>query len=318
MKFIDLFGGIGGFSLGMERSGHECAGYYEWDKYCVQIYNRNFRTDYKPTDITKLDAGEIPDFGCLCAGFPCQPFSIAGKRQGFQDIRGTLFAEIVRITEAKRPGLLFLENVKGLLNHDNGETFATILHSLSELGYALEWEVLNSKNFGVPQNRERVFIIGHLGEGCPEAVFPVGQGSKDIIQVGKNKEGQEDVAWALRGRDYKDGTNFVYEKELIELTEIPQPASIDMYHFQHGEKRPWTSRVMFDGNHATLQAGSSHGLINNNRIRRLTPTECERLQGFPDGWTEGVSDTQRYKMLGNAVTVNVIEEIAKRLTEVLE
>lgn len=205
MKFIDLFGGIGGFSLGMERSGHECAGYYEWDKYCVQIYNRNFRTNYKPTDITKLDAKEIPDFGCLCAGFPCQPFSIAGKRQGFQDIRGTLFAEIVRIAEAKRPGLLFLENVKGLLNHDNGETFATILHSLSELGYALEWEVLNSKNFGVPQNRERVFIIGHLGEGCPRAVFPVGQGSKDIIQVGKNKEGQEDVAWSLRGRVFKYG-----------------------------------------------------------------------------------------------------------------
>ena len=145
------------------NDGAICAGYYEFDKYAVKTYNKNFKTNWKPTDITKLHASEVPQHDLLCAGFPCQSFSIAGKRKGFEDTRGTLFFDICRIAKHHRTPLLFLENVKGLLSHDEGLTFRTILQTLSELGYSIKWEVLNSKHFGVPQNRERVFIIGHLG-----------------------------------------------------------------------------------------------------------------------------------------------------------
>jgi len=189
MRYIELFGGIGGFSYGIgkaynnsktsfkrnkevreyssnirKRDGwkstlynkFQCVGYYEIDKYAVQTYNKNFGTNYKPTDITKLHAKDIPEHDILCTGFPCQSFSIAGKRKGFEDTRGTLFFDICRIASFHRTPLLFLENVKGLLSHDEGRTFATILKTLSELGYSVEWQVLNSKYFGVPQNRERV------------------------------------------------------------------------------------------------------------------------------------------------------------------
>src|SRR3990167_10841562 len=162
MRFVELFGGIGGFSLAMEREGFKCVGYYEIDKYAVKTYNKNFGTSYEPTDIRGVKADNIPDHEVLCAGFPCQSFSIAGERLGFKDTRGTLFFEVARIIKRKQPQIVFLENVKGLLSHDKGRTFACILATLDELGYNAEWQVLNSKHFGVPQNRERGFIIGHL------------------------------------------------------------------------------------------------------------------------------------------------------------
>jgi DNA (cytosine-5)-methyltransferase 1 len=305
MRFIDMFGGIGGFSLGLERCNHECVGYYEWDKYCVSVYNRNFGTGYKPTDITKVESGDIPDFDILCAGFPCQAFSIAGKRKGFQDIRGTLFEQIVRIAKDKRPAILFLENVKGLLNHDGGETFATILHEISKLGYAIEWEVLNSKNFGVPQNRERVFIIGHLGDGCGQEVFPIGRSdpkNSKLEEQGKPTREIMDTLTARGAGEMHSGMRLVVEPH-EQQTIIRQPLRF----LKRNQKN-------IEGDYAfTVDAGQTSGVNINSRIRRLTPTECERLQGFPDGWTSGHSDTQRYKMLGNAVTVNVIEEIGRRL-----
>jgi len=218
---------------------------------------------------TKIIAKELPDFDLVVGGFPCQSFSIAGKRLGFKDTRGTLFFDIARIIKEKRPKYLLLENVKGLLSHDNGRTFRTILSTLNELGYDIQWQVLNSKNFGVPQNRERVFIIGHLrGTSRPE-VFPIGEGNRTTklanaeISNSSNREfGFKEVSPCMAARDYKD-------PKIIKAVD--------------------------------------------SQIRRLTPTECERLQSFPDGWTEGISDTQRYKCLGNAVTTNVITEIGKRL-----
>src|SRR3990167_6198380 len=175
MKYVELFGGIGGFSLGIKKAypEAECVGYYEIDKYAVQTYNKNFGTDWKPMDITKVDAKDVPEHDILCAGFPCQSFSIAGKRLGFEDTRGTLFFEIARIAKRRKPQILFLENVKGLLSHDKGRTFATILATLDELGYNAEWQVLNSKYFGVPQNRERGFIIGHLRGKRSRKIFPI-------------------------------------------------------------------------------------------------------------------------------------------------
>ena len=232
MKYIELFAGIGGFGLALNRLGHECVYANEWDKYAAQIYNKNFskrwiqnkeggnnanikvgeevynRIDQR--DIRTVPTSEIPNHDLLVAGFPCQAFSIAGKRRGFNDTRGTLFFEIARILKDKQPKFFILENVKGLLSHDNGNTFKTIISTLTELGYDLQWQVLNSKNFGVPQNRERVFIVGHLrGQPRPK-VFPIGQDSGETaIQGGKETQ----HSGTITSRYWKQGNADTYIKE---------------------------------------------------------------------------------------------------------
>jgi DNA-cytosine methyltransferase len=174
MNYFSMFSGIGGFELGIQNTGTtDCVGYSELDKHAVQIYRKHFPKHRNFGDATAIVPSEIPSFDLLTAGFPCQSFSIAGKRQGFEDTRGTLFYEIARIASVKRPKLLFLENVKGLLSHDNGQTFGTILSTLSDLGYVLEWQILNSKDYGVPQNRERVFIVGQRKDAGQIPVFPL-------------------------------------------------------------------------------------------------------------------------------------------------
>ena len=220
MKYFDAFSGYGGFSLGIKQAYEElsdrsanrrqskirreemeldenssdiasksgeqvptCIGYSEIDKYAIQVYNKHFNHKNYGS-ITDIVAKELPAFDLLCGGFPCQAFSIAGKRAGFEDTRGTLIYDVFRIIKEKHPRFVLLENVKGLLSHDSGNTFKTILTSLAELGYDVEWQVLNAKNFGVPQNRERVFIIGHLGGFGGRKVFPLGgTAGKDIKVV---------------------------------------------------------------------------------------------------------------------------------------
>lgn len=179
MKFIDLFAGIGGFRFGMENAGHECVAFCEIDKFARASYKAIHDTEgeIELHDITQVTDDEIRNIGhvdAICGGFPCQAFSIAGNRRGFEDTRGTLFFEIARFASILKPKYLFLENVKGLLNHDKGDTFEVILSALDELGYDVEWQVLNSKDFGVPQNRERVFIIGHLRGERGRKIFPIG------------------------------------------------------------------------------------------------------------------------------------------------
>ncbi|HAA0096470.1 TPA: DNA (cytosine-5-)-methyltransferase [Listeria monocytogenes] len=184
MNFLDLFAGIGGFRLGMERAGHECVGYVEIDKFARMSYQAIHDTEGEWTreDITKVTDDEWRTLrgtvDIICGGFPCQSFSIAGKRLGFEETRGTLFFEIARAAKQIQPRYLFLENVKGLLSHNKGETFATILTALHELGYDAEWQILNSKDFGVPQNRERVFIIGHLRGAGGREIFPLAEASR--------------------------------------------------------------------------------------------------------------------------------------------
>ena len=169
IRFLDMFAGIGGFRSGLEAvCGFECVGYCEIDKYAKQAYEAMYKTkgELYFNDARKILPEQLPDIDLICGGFPCQSFSIAGARRGFEDTRGTLFFEIARIAAVKRPKYLFLENVPGLLNHDKGRTFETILRTLDELGYNVVWQVLNSKNFGVPQSRNRVYIIGYLREKC--------------------------------------------------------------------------------------------------------------------------------------------------------
>jgi len=269
MKFFDLFAGIGGFRLGMERAGHECVGSCEWNKYSRETYKSNFGIYPKYNDVKEMQTDTLPQFDVLCAGFPCQAFSIAGKRLGFEDQRGNIFFEIIRIAKAKRPSYLFLENVKGLLSHEQGDTFRTIISTLDEMGYDAEWQLFNSKYF-VPQNRERIFIIGHLRGASTRQIFPLGDYDEEPAGNIK-KQGQLTP---------HNGTSF-YDKSGISPTLISSEGS-----------------------------GSIIKINDDTRIRRLTPVECERLQGFPDNWTIG-SDTQRYKQCGNAVTVDVVEYIAR-------
>ena len=302
MRFLDLFSGIGGFTLPLIEQGHECVGFSEIDKYAIEIYNKHFNhKNYG--DITNINVRELPDFDLLVGGFPCQAFSIAGKRKGFEDTRGTLFFEIARILEAKKPSMFLLENVKGLLSHDKGNTFGKIISTLSDLGYSVEWQVLNSKNFGVPQNRERVFIIGHLGGVSRGQVFPLGEdGERANEQEGelqRKVQAENDTANCLTSRYYKMACTDTYIKQLNNPV--------------HSNDRVY-SKEGISPTLNTAQGGNRQPFVKaETRIRRLTPTECERLQGFPDGWTEGLSDTQRYKCLGNAVTTNVVREIIKQL-----
>ena len=194
MKFLDLFAGIGGFRLGMESAGHKCIGFCEIDKFARASYKaiHDTKGEIELHDITAVSDEFIRGIGrvdIICGGFPCQAFSIAGNRRGFEDTRGTLFFEIARFASILRPQYLFLENVKGLLNHENGITFETIISTLDELGYDVEWQVLNSKDFGVPQNRERVFIIGHLRGECTRRVFPLSgknqpTSSQSVVKIG--------------------------------------------------------------------------------------------------------------------------------------
>lgn len=188
LKFFDMFAGAGGFRYALEKAGFECVGSCEINKQARKFYKLNFETKKEAyyADATAIDTSTMPNFDILVGGFPCQSFSIAGKRRGFADVRGTLFFDIARILEDRRPRYFLLENVKGLLNHDSGKTFATIIGVLSDIGYRVEWALLNSKFFGVPQNRERIFIIGHIREECSRPIFPLALNGSENFEPGKN------------------------------------------------------------------------------------------------------------------------------------
>lgn len=190
MRFFDFFAGIGGFRLGMEMAGHECVGHCEIDKYANKSYiamHHPKESEVFFEDVRAIKPSDMPECECYCFGFPCQAFSIAGLRRGFEDIRGTLFFEVMRIAKERHPKILFAENVAGLLNHEGGRTFQVIIETMGELGYVVEWQVLNSADFGVPQNRQRVFIIGHLGGHRGRQVFPIASDSEQTIELQGHK-----------------------------------------------------------------------------------------------------------------------------------
>lgn len=199
-RVFSTFTGIGGFEIGIEKAAQgkygpvEFVGYSEIDKYAIKVYEKHYKGVKNYGDITKIKAESLPDFDCLVGGFPCQAFSIAGKRGGFDDTRGTLFFDLARILRAKQPRLFVFENVKGLVNHDSGRTLATIIATIDELGYDCQWQVLNSKDFGVPQNRERIIIIGHLRGTTRPQVFPINRtNSQDIEQINNPKHSNDRI-----------------------------------------------------------------------------------------------------------------------------
>lgn len=361
MKFLDLFAGIGGFRMGLESLGHECVGFCEIDKFARKSYKAVYDTEgeIELHDITKVTDEEWRKrrgtVDIICGGFPCQAFSIAGKRKGFLDeTRGTLFFEIARAAKEIQPPLLFLENVKGLLSHEQGRTFRTILSTLDELGYDAEWQVLNSKDYGVPQNRERVYIVGHLRGERTRQVFPIRGESGTTNQVkqignisnsnsfGGNPQtgrvydiegisptlntmqsgGREPKVMAIddQGRKNKkiSPKNIVPTLRAQSHGNEPKVA-VPVLTPDRANKRQNGRRFKTNGEPTfTLTAQDRHGVMTEGlKIRKLTPRECWRLQGFPD-WAfdkaQAVnSNSQLYKQAGNSVTVNVIKAIAERL-----
>ncbi len=351
LKVCELFGGIGGFSLGIQRAlgkeNVEVIYYNDFDRYSVRVYNRQFRTKWKAKDITKVKAEELPDFDILCGGFPCQAFSVAGKRKGFDDTRGTLFFEIARIIKAKRPPYFLLENVKGILNHEEGKTFRVIIETIWSLGYDVQWILCNSKFFGVPQNRERVFFIGNIaGERRPE-ILPFKEDAGEVPRISREEKVIYDrkgfdsrtkgfreskisptlstkmgtggnnvpmindgVARCLTARDYKGppSPEYHFDKGVYNIVALRQRD-------RHGknEEKIQQFEERKDNCSNTITSIDKDNYVITDKLRRLTPVECERLQSFPDYWTAISSDSQRYKQLGNAVTVNVIAAIIGRM-----
>ena len=367
ITYIDLFSGIGGFREGLSRAGgFVCVGHCEIDKYADQSYRALFDTkgEWFREDVREADPDEMPDFDLLCGGFPCQSFSIAGHRGGFADPRGTLFFEIARLTAAKRPAYLLLENVPGLLNHDGGRTFAAILHTLDGLGYGVEWQVLNSKDFSVPQSRKRVYLVGYLDERCRGKILPFTEtAGTPLKQIRPGAQGEhiystEGVSCTLAaqaggfgGRTGLYCTGVPIKENTKKGYKMAYPGdSVDLAYPTLNTRRGRVGRKIAH----TITTGSSQGTlccvdlneepaltdyarcltakqnggIRNHkreasgvwdgcRIRRLTPRECLRLQGWTDDRIDLVlplqSDAQLYKQAGNGVTVHVVEAIGKRL-----
>lgn len=408
MKFLDLFAGIGGFRLGMEMAGHECVGFCEVDVFARKSYKAIFNTE---KEVELHDIRSVPDesirglgqVDILCGGFPCQSFSLAGSRRGFRDERGNLFFEVARFAKLLRPSYIFLENVPGLLSHGGGDTFETILSTLDALGYNVEWQVLNSSHFGVPQNRQRIFLVGHSRRRGTRPIFPLGSDNREVAELPEIRTnsltaqypgGQGNGSYIVESKPKRVGnihpsgkgmngdvysaegpaptlttnkgegmkivlsgrlpgkysiTNRVYDTSGIAPTLSTmqgggqEPKIIQRSHgFNKGGEHKiaptltshsyqennlvkivdFYNKIVKDevgtltssGGGSTVRTGS-FGVTDGYRIRKLTPRECWRLQGFPD-WAfdraEKVnSNSQLYKQAGNSVTVPVIAAIAK-------
>ena len=350
INHLDLFSGIGGFSLGLKQAGIEpdWIGFSDIDKYANKLFKRRFPNAKELGSITDIQPEKLPKIDLITFGFPCQDLSIAGKRGGLQANRSSLFFEAIKIIRNKKPKYFIFENVKGLFSSNGGKDFDVILRTISDIGYDGQWELCNTRWY-LPQNRERVYFVGHIrGESRPK-VFPIGEDDREVkksredgtrISAAPSREfGWKDISPTLCARDYKDpklvklnqiGTigkdseaTRVYDttcartikdgggmgaKTGLYKVHTTQPRSGDP---NKGGTGPLSRE---DGNTYCLDTGNTQAVeIEKANIRRLTPTECERLQGFPDGWTDGQSDTQRYKQCGNAVSVPVVKAIMERL-----
>ncbi len=328
-KSIDLFAGIGGIRLGFERAfGDEINTVFvsEWDEYAQKTYKANFKDDFDIAgDITKIDEKEVPEFDICLAGFPCQAFSLAGKRQGFDDnykglCRGTLFLDVARICELHKPKVIFCENVKGLKIHDRGRTFEIITKTFENLGYKVFSSILNSKDFGVPQNRERIYIVCFREDVAPtEFHFPKPTGEsvclKDILDTApiSPKYYLSDVYMETlrnhKARHEAKGNGFGYE-----IRPLDGIAGAIVCGGMGRER----NLIVDSREHSMVPVTHIKGEINKEDIRKMTPREWARLQGFPDSYKLELSDTHLYKQFGNSVTVNVIEAIAKEIKGVLD
>lgn len=322
LRIIDLFAGIGGIRLGFQKAAESqnvsvsCVYTSEINPYSCQTYSKNYPKDtHNPlNDITAIDEKQMPDFDIVLAGFPCQAFSIAGKRGGFEDTRGTLFFDVARLIKEKKPKAFLLENVKGLVNHRGGKTLATIINVLeNDLGYSVQYKVLNAKKFGVPQNRERIYIVGFREDGggfnFPETLDDTKR-LTDIIEKKpvSVKYYLSDVYLASmikhKERHAAKGNGFGYEiKKNDGIANAIVCGGM-------GKER----NLLIDKRQKNLTPITHiKGKVNTEGVRKMTPIEWERLQGFPDNWTEGVADVHRYKQLGNSVAVPAVNAVSMKI-----
>ncbi len=317
--FIDLFAGIGGFRLPMQQAGGRCIFSSEFNPAAQEVYNANYG-EYPFGDITKIPLENIPRHDILAAGFPCQPFSISGKMKGFEDTRGTLIYNVFKIIEAKNPSVVFLENVKHLIHHDNGRTLQTILAGLTNLGYKPSFSILNASDFGVPQNRERLIIIAHR-----ERVF-------DFSKIKKTPSP------ALKEILDTDQSAFEYLEEPYTLIDSPkkQPSGLIFVGYRNKKirkagVRPGTenlSRVhkqpnriySIDGIHPALPSQETSGrfwIYDGKNVRKLTINECYKLMGFPSNFIRSNSITEQYRQIGNSVCIPMIRSITEQIKQQL-
>ncbi|MCY7382336.1 MAG: DNA (cytosine-5-)-methyltransferase [Microcoleus sp. CAN_BIN18] len=317
MKFIDLFAGIGGFRQGFEKAGFECVFSCEIDKNCRQVYTNNFN-EIPVGDIKEINPADLDDFDVLVAGFPCQPFSICGKKRGFEDTRGTLFFEICKILKIKQPQVIVLENVKHLIHHDKGNTLRVIIASLESLGYNVNCKILNAKDFGVPQHRERIFIIGTQDKAFNFSRLP--------------------TKFPPRLRDFLDnqGDFEILDSSKYTLIEHPKKQVSGLLFVGYRNKGTWKTGVRpntehlsrvhrqpnriysVDGVHPTIPSQETSGRFfiyfpETNTVRKLTLRECYRLMGFPEDFKVHPRVGESYKQIGNSVCVPVVEAIATEM-----
>lgn len=317
LRAIDLFAGIGGIRLGFEKAGFQIVYSNDIDKYACQTYKENFG-EIDQRDISSVQSSEIPDFDVLLAGFPCQPFSMAGHQKGFQDPRGSMFFQLVRIIKEKKPKAFLLENVKNLKNHNKGETFKVILHYLQEeLGYDVHYKVLNSKNFGLPQNRERIYIVGFRKP--VEFEFPEGD-QNSMAKITDILERDVPEHYFLSEKYYE---GLVKHKERHKAKgsgfgfEILKPNGI-AFALVVGNMGRERNLIQDTPRESFYKEGDDKAIARNYLgVRKLTLRECARLQGFPENFIIPSVRTHAYKQFGNTVSVPVIKEIAKKMKKYL-
>lgn len=325
VTFIDLFAGIGGFRLGMEANGFDCVYSSDNNRHAVQMYEANFGENAY-SDITKIKPAILKDFDVMCGGFPCQPFSAAGLKQGFSDTRGTLFFDMLRILKEKKPEVVFLENVKNLTTHDKGKTFTVIVKNLEKLGYTVSTKVLNAKDFGVPQNRERIIIVGSLSGKKFDFDKLNKTKPKKIADILDNKT-DEDFKWL----DKKDYTLLSTDEQKLQpsglifagyLNKNQRVTGVrpDTQNLSRVHKQP--NRIYSDqGVHPTLSAQETAGryyILTSKKdgskgVRKLTVDEAYRLFGFPKTFKKVGALTQQYARIGNSICVPMVSAVAKEI-----
>ena len=311
LKFIDLFAGLGGFRLALESFGAKCVYSNEWDKYAQKVYQMNFG-DKPEGDITLVDENKIPDHDILCAGFPCQAFSISGKQKGFEDSRGTLFFDVARIVKAKKPKVVFMENVKNFASHDNGNTLKVVQNTMIDLGYDFYYDILNSLDFGIPQNRERIYMLCFRKDlNIKNFDFPKPFELSTFV---------EDLLLSD-----EDVSNLIIDRQdlVLKNTEIKENSSKVIRIGTVGKGGQGERIYSPKGIAITLSAhgggvfAKTGGYLINGKTRKLHPRECARIMGYPDSYLIHPSSSQAYKQFGNSVVVNVLQYISKNMGEAL-
>lgn len=309
-SFIDLFAGLGGFRIALESLGAHCVYSNEWDKPVQRVYADNFG-DVPEGDITQVDENTIPDHDILCAGFPCQAFSISGKQRGFEDSRGTLFFDVARIVKAKKPKIVFMENVKNFASHDNGRTLEVVRNTMEELGYSFNQRVLSAVDYGIPQKRERIYMVCFRNDlNIPEFSFPAPfKLTRHVEDFLLDDEKMVEKLYVNRPDTYYSiTTNDEYSDKPIRLGIVNKGGQ--------GERIYSTKGIAI-----TLSAygggvfAKTGGFLINGKTRRLHPRECARIMGYPDSYKICDNANQAYQQFGNSVVIDVLQYIGKEIGE---